>query len=64
MADPFDNNVMPELSCFGAATTGGRKTRKHKSKYNIKYNIKYTHKNKKGIRKHNRKTKRHRKYKQ
>ena len=58
---PFDNQVMPELSCFGGAASastvsaiasGGRKTRKHKS-------IRYTRKNKKGIKKHIRKTKKH-----
>jgi hypothetical protein len=57
---PFDNNVMPELSCFGGdssgtAVTGGRRSIKRKSIYNIKY----TRKNKKGIKKHNRKTKKH-----
>jgi hypothetical protein len=54
---PFDNNVMPELSCFGGdsagtAVTGGNKTRKRKSNH-------YTRKNKKGVKKHNRKTKKH-----
>jgi hypothetical protein len=57
---PFDNNVMPELSCFGgdsavAPATGGRRTRKRKSIYNIKY----TRKNKKSSKKTNRKTKKH-----
>jgi len=57
---PFDNNIMPELSCFGGdmaglAATGGRRTKKRKSIYNIKY----THKNKKGSKKINRKTKKH-----
>jgi hypothetical protein len=54
---PFDNNLMPELSCFGGdsagvAATGGRRTRKRKSNH-------YTRKNKKGVKKHNRKTKKH-----
>jgi len=50
---PFDNNVMPELSCPGAKFdySGGR-TRKRKSNH-------YTRKNKKGVKKHNRKTKKH-----
>ena len=60
MADPFDNNVMPELSCYGGDSagqnvSGGRKTRKHK----YTYNVKYTRKNKKGTKKYNRKTKKY-----
>jgi hypothetical protein len=57
MSDPFDNQVMPNLSCPGAKFdySGGRKTRKCKSNYTIKY----TRKNNKGIKKHNRKTKKY-----
>jgi hypothetical protein len=59
MLDPFDNNVMPELSCPGGASAvasavarGGRKTKKRKF-------VKYTRKNKKVTNKDNRKTKKY-----
>jgi hypothetical protein len=59
MLDPFDNNVMPELSCPGGAAAiasalarGGRKNINHKF-------VKYTRKNKKVTKKGNRKTKKY-----